>query len=202
MGGQRWLRCECSYRAADSLRLSPPPLNHQPLPLPPAAPQVWVYGNSFESTLVAVVVPEAPKLLAWAAAEGLPGDYEVRVWWCACVMMCVYLQTVTKICVSALCVCLLTPPRLSHPTPPPFYTPPSPKALVHEPRVNRHILGLLQATGKQDKLKVGGGARPGRVLVFYRVRGLASRHPALPVPQLPIPTSPFTLKPSTPPPKK
>jgi len=41
--------------------------------------QVWVYGNSFESTLVAVVVPEKKKLLAWAAAEGLPGDFEVRV---------------------------------------------------------------------------------------------------------------------------
>ncbi|KAI8475864.1 MAG: hypothetical protein J3K34DRAFT_17054 [Monoraphidium minutum] len=40
----------------------------------PMVEQVWVYGNSFESTLVAVVVPDEKKAAAWAAAEGLPTD--------------------------------------------------------------------------------------------------------------------------------
>jgi hypothetical protein len=51
-----------------------PPPPHTP-PNPPK--KVWVYGNSFESTLVAVVVPEEKKLLAWAATQGLPADYKV-----------------------------------------------------------------------------------------------------------------------------
>ena len=46
--------------------------------MPPFSPQIWVYGNSFESSLVAVVVPEEKKLLAWAAAQGLPEDFQVR----------------------------------------------------------------------------------------------------------------------------
>ncbi len=40
--------------------------------------QMWVYGNSFESVLVAVVVPERSKLMDWAAKQGLAGDYQVR----------------------------------------------------------------------------------------------------------------------------
>jgi len=40
----------------------------------PLVEQVWVYGNSFESTLVAVVVPDEKKILAWAASQGLPAD--------------------------------------------------------------------------------------------------------------------------------
>ena len=35
--------------------------------------QVWVYGNSFKSTLIAVVVPSA-ELKKWAAANGIEGD--------------------------------------------------------------------------------------------------------------------------------
>lgn len=35
--------------------------------------QVWVYGNSFESTLVAVVVPNA-NLKKWAAEHGIAGE--------------------------------------------------------------------------------------------------------------------------------
>jgi hypothetical protein len=50
----------------------------RPRHTPPNPPKkVWVYGNSFESTLVAVVVPEEKKLLAWAATQGLPADYKV-----------------------------------------------------------------------------------------------------------------------------
>merc|ERR1711904_434472 len=37
--------------------------------------QVWVYGCSFESCLVAVVVPSEEKLMAWAKAQGIDGDY-------------------------------------------------------------------------------------------------------------------------------
>lgn len=35
---------------------------------------IWVYGNSFESSLVAVVVPNQQTLQAWAALNGLKGD--------------------------------------------------------------------------------------------------------------------------------
>ena len=35
--------------------------------------QVWVYGNSFKSTLLAVVVP-SPELKKWASANGVDGD--------------------------------------------------------------------------------------------------------------------------------
>lgn len=44
------------------------------------AEQVWVYGNSFESCLVAVVVPQHKALMAWADKAGLQGTFEVRVW--------------------------------------------------------------------------------------------------------------------------
>ena len=39
--------------------------------------QIWVYGNSFESVLVAVIVPHKSALLQWAAEKDLKGDYEV-----------------------------------------------------------------------------------------------------------------------------
>eukprot|EP00879_Flechtneria_rotunda_P004637 GHRR01004896.1.p1 GENE.GHRR01004896.1~~GHRR01004896.1.p1 ORF type:complete len:595 (+),score=137.38 GHRR01004896.1:491-2275(+) len=41
--------------------------------------QVWVYGNSFEGCLVAVVVPEVKGITAWAIARGIEGSYEVWV---------------------------------------------------------------------------------------------------------------------------
>lgn len=44
----------------------------------PLVEQIWVYGNSFESCLVAVVVPQKKALMAWAAKHGLQGTYEVR----------------------------------------------------------------------------------------------------------------------------
>lgn len=44
----------------------------------PLAEQVWVYGNSFESCLVAVVVPKEKALLAWADKQGLQGTYQVK----------------------------------------------------------------------------------------------------------------------------
>jgi long-chain acyl-CoA synthetase len=31
--------------------------------------QVWVYGSSYESVLVAVVVPKQPALLSWAKEQ-------------------------------------------------------------------------------------------------------------------------------------
>jgi long-subunit acyl-CoA synthetase (AMP-forming) len=31
--------------------------------------QIWVYGSSFESVLVAVVVPKQPTLMAWAKEQ-------------------------------------------------------------------------------------------------------------------------------------
>eukprot|EP00250_Pteridium_aquilinum_P007552 c1723_g1_i1 orf=521-2539(-) len=35
---------------------------------------IWVYGNSFESSLIAVVVPNEQSLQAWATANGVKGD--------------------------------------------------------------------------------------------------------------------------------
>jgi hypothetical protein len=42
----------------------------------PAVEQIWVYGNSFESQLVAVVVPVAARLEAIGAAVGARGPAE------------------------------------------------------------------------------------------------------------------------------
>ena len=39
--------------------------------------QIWVYGNSFESTLVAIIVPEKKTLMAWAKEAGVSGDFDV-----------------------------------------------------------------------------------------------------------------------------
>lgn len=41
----------------------------------PLVASVWVYGNSFESFLVAVVVPERQALKEWAAANNKAGDF-------------------------------------------------------------------------------------------------------------------------------
>ena len=41
----------------------------------PLVEQIWVYGNSFESTLVAVVVPNEDALKSWAAQSGVNGDF-------------------------------------------------------------------------------------------------------------------------------
>lgn len=40
----------------------------------PLVEQIWVYGNSFENTLVAVVVPAESALTSWAADAGISGD--------------------------------------------------------------------------------------------------------------------------------
>lgn len=39
--------------------------------------QIWVYGNSYESSLVAVVVPQQNALKSWAAKQDLHGSCEV-----------------------------------------------------------------------------------------------------------------------------
>jgi hypothetical protein len=60
-------------RSANALGLKEPRLAHHalsPLPLP-TSPQIWVYGNSFEPSLVAVVVPLRERLEAWGRAAGL-----------------------------------------------------------------------------------------------------------------------------------
>ena len=38
--------------------------------------QIWVYGNSFESSLVAVGVPIEAKLMAWAKHNKVEGDFK------------------------------------------------------------------------------------------------------------------------------
>jgi long-chain acyl-CoA synthetase len=42
----------------------------------PLVEQIWVYGNSFESTLVAVVVPNEDALKSWAADNGVGSDFD------------------------------------------------------------------------------------------------------------------------------
>ena len=37
--------------------------------------QIWVYGNSFENALVAVVVPNEDAIRSWASQNDVPGDY-------------------------------------------------------------------------------------------------------------------------------
>ena len=38
--------------------------------------QIWVYGNSYESTLVAVVVPQQHELMGWAKQNGQGSSFE------------------------------------------------------------------------------------------------------------------------------
>ena len=38
--------------------------------------QIWIYGTSTESFLVAVVVPDKRKLEAWASEAGVEGSFE------------------------------------------------------------------------------------------------------------------------------
>ncbi len=40
----------------------------------PLVEQIWVYGNSFENILVAVVVPAESALTSWAADADVSGD--------------------------------------------------------------------------------------------------------------------------------
>jgi long-chain acyl-CoA synthetase len=37
--------------------------------------QIWVYGNSFENSLVGVVVPNEDALKSWVAQSSLEGDF-------------------------------------------------------------------------------------------------------------------------------
>ncbi|KAK3164958.1 hypothetical protein QOZ80_1AG0027070 [Eleusine coracana subsp. coracana] len=41
-----------------------------------AIDSIWIYGNSFESFLVAVINPNKDALESWAAANGIDGDFE------------------------------------------------------------------------------------------------------------------------------
>ncbi len=38
--------------------------------------QIWVYGNSYESTLVAIVVPDKKQLMGWAQENGAGSDFK------------------------------------------------------------------------------------------------------------------------------
>lgn len=41
--------------------------------------QIWIYGNSFHTTLVAVVVPEHDTIMPWCQHNGIQGDYSEAV---------------------------------------------------------------------------------------------------------------------------
>lgn len=64
----------------------------------PLVEQVWVYGNSFESCLVGLVVPAEKPIMAWAAQRGIKGSYEVRA-----LCVCVFVWAGVCVCV---CVCV------------------------------------------------------------------------------------------------
>ena len=38
--------------------------------------KIWVYGNSFESFLVAVINPNRKVIENWASSNGISGDFE------------------------------------------------------------------------------------------------------------------------------
>ncbi|KAH7841077.1 hypothetical protein Vadar_025249 [Vaccinium darrowii] len=42
----------------------------------PDIDSIWVYGNSFESYLIAVVIPNKQALTDWAERNGVPGDFD------------------------------------------------------------------------------------------------------------------------------
>ncbi|MEW5309499.1 MAG: hypothetical protein WDW38_001385 [Sanguina aurantia] len=41
--------------------------------------QIWVYGDSFKSCVVAVVVPKETSVMAWATEKGMEGDFKTLV---------------------------------------------------------------------------------------------------------------------------
>lgn len=41
--------------------------------------QMWIYGNSFHTTLVAVIVPEHDTIMAWCQHNGVSGDFSEAV---------------------------------------------------------------------------------------------------------------------------
>eukprot|EP00878_Enallax_costatus_P034556 GHUV01038321.1.p1 GENE.GHUV01038321.1~~GHUV01038321.1.p1 ORF type:complete len:126 (+),score=25.90 GHUV01038321.1:143-520(+) len=61
-----WCCLQGEYVAAEKLELA---YQHAP-----AAEQVWVYGDSFKSSLVAVVVPKKDAVLDWAKSAGKQGE--------------------------------------------------------------------------------------------------------------------------------
>ena len=42
----------------------------------PLVEQIWIYGNSYESYLVAIVVPIERELKSWASSAGISGSVE------------------------------------------------------------------------------------------------------------------------------
>ena len=41
--------------------------------------QIWVYGNSFHTTLIAVIVPDPETIMPWCKANDVEGDYETAM---------------------------------------------------------------------------------------------------------------------------
>lgn len=62
--------------------------------------QVWVYGNSFETKLVAVVVPAEGALMSWASENGISGSFEVSVccWYYFKILLILFWNTIWKHC--------------------------------------------------------------------------------------------------------
>lgn len=60
------IACICGVCAAEKLELV--------YKEAPTISQVWVYGNSYESTLVAVVIPDSHEIKGWARENGLGSD--------------------------------------------------------------------------------------------------------------------------------
>ncbi|MEW5304926.1 MAG: hypothetical protein WDW36_007501 [Sanguina aurantia] len=89
--------------------------------------QAWVYGDSFKSCVVAVVVP-TEELATWAAANGIPGDM-AQV--CASPRAVAHVMAVTA-----------SPRAVAHVM-----------AACASPKAVAHVMAALTATGKAEKLK-------------------------------------------------
>eukprot|EP00958_Prasinococcus_capsulatus_P029246 scaffold7382_cov406-Prasinococcus_capsulatus_cf.AAC.17 len=99
----------------------------------PIQESVWVYGNSFERVLVAVVVPVEAPLMAWAKGNGVEGDFATV---CQSKKAADYVQKSTSNASLWATAWLLCPRRLCL------------------PKLSSHLtLTGLEKLGKENKLK-------------------------------------------------
>jgi hypothetical protein len=113
--------------------------------------QIWVYGNSFESSLVAVVVPREGHLRGAAEAAGVQDAATRPIKVCVAAIHCLYSLLCRLLCLHAAviivspwwCVDDLTAHMMMS------------QELLAMEAVKAVVLSALKATAKSAKLKVG-----------------------------------------------